>query len=78
MVDGLLPFLQQEFGSAALEFGELRGKEGSRVFVEVTDFGKNIREIMRFKMICGHMRNFIGNQILQVFKNRKQKQRKLM
>ncbi|EYC36064.1 hypothetical protein Y032_0938g3124 [Ancylostoma ceylanicum] len=27
MVDGLLPFLQQEFGSAALVIGELRVKE---------------------------------------------------
>ncbi|EYB86214.1 hypothetical protein Y032_0283g1321 [Ancylostoma ceylanicum] len=42
MVAGLLPFLQQEFGSAALEFGELRGKERSRVVLEVTDFVKSV------------------------------------
>ncbi|EYC33532.1 hypothetical protein Y032_0002g846 [Ancylostoma ceylanicum] len=42
MVDELLPFSRQEFCSAALEFGELRGKEDGRLVVEVTDFGKSI------------------------------------
>ncbi|EYC02190.1 hypothetical protein Y032_0101g3356 [Ancylostoma ceylanicum] len=39
---------------------------------------RNVREIMRFEIIYGHMRNFIGHQLLEVFKNPKQKQRKLM
>ncbi|EYB95465.1 hypothetical protein Y032_0159g3277 [Ancylostoma ceylanicum] len=38
----LLPFLQQEFNSAALEFGELRGKEGGRVALEIIDIGKSV------------------------------------
>ncbi|EYC02191.1 hypothetical protein Y032_0101g3356 [Ancylostoma ceylanicum] len=66
------------------------GREGTRENkndLEITPpkFGRkisftfrNVREIMRFEIIYGHMRNFIGHQLLEVFKNPKQKQRKLM
>ncbi|EYC20910.1 hypothetical protein Y032_0020g129 [Ancylostoma ceylanicum] len=33
---------QQDLGSAAIEFGELRGIEESRVVMGVTDFGKSV------------------------------------
>ncbi|EYC04227.1 hypothetical protein Y032_0089g2294 [Ancylostoma ceylanicum] len=45
---GVFGMVEQEFGSAALEFCELRDEGGSRVKVEVTNFGKSVFALETF------------------------------